>query len=83
LLTDHHRGIEVACRTLLDRTYADDPRQLIEQYRAFEGAILDHFVAEEEIILPAYAESAPADARAILDDHVGLRRQLFQVGVDV
>lgn len=83
LLADHHREIEIACRALLERTYADDPPQLIAQYRSFESAILDHLAAEEEIILPAFAEAAPVEARAILDDHAVLRRQLFQIGVDV
>lgn len=83
LLADHHREIEVACREMLACTYADDPLQLIEQYRVFERAILDHLGAEEEMILPAYAEAAPADARALRDDHAALRQQLFQLGVEV
>lgn len=83
LLADHHHAIEVACHALLSRTYAGDPRALIAQYRAFESAVLDHLAAEEALILPAYAESAPADARAIRNDHAWLRQKLFQVGIEV
>jgi Hemerythrin HHE cation binding domain len=83
LLADHHREIEAACRALLACTYADDPFQLIAQYRAFEHAVLDHLAAEEEVILPGYAEAAPAGARAIRADHAALRQQLLAVGVEV
>lgn len=83
LLTDHHREIEDACRALLARAYADDSATLIQQYRAFEHAILDHLMAEEELILPRYAEAAPLDARALLVEHAILRRLLLQVGVEV
>jgi len=83
LLTEHHREIEVTCQALLSRAYADEPAELIDQYRAFERAILDHLAAEEEMMLPMYAEAAAGEARALVDDHAALRRQLFQVGVEV
>ena len=83
LLADHHRAIEDACRALLACTYGDDSLQLIAQYRTFEHAMLEHLAAEEEDILPAYEAAAPADARAIRDDHAALRQQLFRIGVEV
>lgn len=82
LLADHHRAIDIVCRDLLDRTYADDPLRMIEQYRTFERAILEHLVAEEELVVPAYARAAPFEARAILDDHAELRQRLFQVAIE-
>lgn len=83
LLAEHHREIEDACRALLARTYADDPRALIAEYRGFERAMLEHFAAEEEEILPGYAEHASQDARVVRDDHARLRQLLFRLGVDV
>ena len=83
LLADHHRELEGACRSLLEHTYADDPLQLILQYRRFERGLLEHMAAEEEIILPDYAAAAPAKARAIMHDHTELRRQLFLVAVEI
>ena len=82
-LADHHREIERACRTLLEHTYADDSRALVEQYRAFERAILDHLAAEEQAMIARYAESPPGEPRALLDEHTVIRRTLFQVALEV
>lgn len=83
LLADHHGEIDAACRALLVATYQDDPRALIEQYRRFERATLDHLAAEDELILPAYAEHDPADAGAIRDEHFAIRQLLYRVALDV
>ncbi len=83
LLADHHREIEGACLGLVAGTYADDPLELIKQYCCFERAMLDHLAAEEEQILPAYAEHAPADAQALRDDHAAIRQALYRIGLEV
>jgi len=83
LLAEHHRALDSACRALLGYTYQDDPRELIQQYRRFERATVDHLAAEEELILPAYADEAPDDAREIYDDHMRIRQLLFRIGVEV
>lgn len=68
---------------MLGTTYQGDPRELISQYRRFERSTLEHLAAEEELILPAYADEDPGDARALYDDHVQLRQLLFRIGVEV
>lgn len=83
LLVEHHRALETACQALLAQTYGDDPRDLIFHYRVFERSMLEHLAAEEELLLPAYAEHAPDDAGAIRDDHAAIRQLLLRVGVDV
>ena len=83
VLLEHHRALETACEALLANTYGDDPRNLVFAYRSFERSMLEHLAAEDELILPAYAESAAADAQWIRDDHVAIRELLFQIGVDV
>ena len=83
LLAEHHRELERACQALLAHTYGDDPRELALQYRSFERSTLDHLAAEEELILPAYADHAPEDARAIRDEHAAIRQLLFRVGIEV
>ena len=83
LLAEHHRATEQACTALLARTYADDPHELVAQYRAFEHALLEHLAAEEELILPAYAQHDPADAQAIRDDHEAIRKALNRLGIEV
>lgn len=83
LMTEHHREVETACCSLLGCTYADDPKVLLETYRRFEQEILEHLRAEEELLLPGYAEFAPHDARKLREEHDELRRALFRIGVDV
>jgi hypothetical protein len=83
LLVEHHRALETACQALLAQTYGDDPRELIFHYRTFERATLEHLAAEEDLLLPAYAERAPDDAGAIRGDHAAIRQLLFRVGIDV
>jgi hemerythrin-like domain-containing protein len=83
LLAEHHREIENACMALLGRTYADEPRALVAQYRTFERAITEHLEAEEHLILPAYALDAPDDAQALRSDHDTIRLALTRVGIEV
>lgn len=80
---EHHRALETACQALLAQTYSDDPRELVLHYRLFERSMLEHLAAEDDLILPAYAEYAGADARSIRDEHVAIRELLFRVCVDV
>lgn len=83
LLTAHHRATEDACTALLACTYTDDPLELVGHYRSFEHALRDHVAAEEELILPAYEEHAPADAQAIRDNHAAIRKALDRIGIEV
>lgn len=83
LFPDHHCQIEAACDALRASAVTDDPRDVTTCYRSLERAVLEHLRAEEDSILPAYAEHAPADAESIHAAHDELRRQLFRIGVDV
>lgn len=83
LLVEHHRALETACQALLAHTYGDDPRELVFNYRDFERSTLEHIAAEDDLLLPAYAEHAPDDARSLRDDHVAIRQLLFRIGIDV
>ena len=65
LLADHHRELEAVYRAILAATYADDARDLVFAYRAFEEGVLEHLEAEEREILPAYGRAAPDDAEVI------------------
>lgn len=83
LLVEHHRTLETACQALLTHTYGDDPRELVFHYRAFERSTIEHLAAEDELLLPAYAEHAAEEARSLRDDHVAIRKLLFRIGIDV
>jgi hypothetical protein len=83
LLPDHHRRLRALTRELMSAAYADDPRALCERWVELETELLDHMAAEEDIVLPAYADHAPDDARAILADHVRLRDLTLALGVAI
>ena len=50
LLGDHHRRIEKTYQAIMSSTYADDSRELVDEFRRFETAILEHIAAEEETL---------------------------------
>jgi hypothetical protein len=83
LLPDHHRHLEAKCRELLGWAYTDDPRQLAAAWCELEAEIHDHLAAEEQVMLPCYAEHAPSDARRILDDHARIRELLTPMGIEI
>ncbi len=83
LLAAHHADVERVCLGLLADTLADDPRGLIECWRWFERAVLEHMAAEEELILPGYAVADPRDACAVVDDHARLRVLMAALGLEV
>lgn len=83
LFADHHEKIEQACEALRASIYTDDSHELMMRFRSFEHAMLEHMAAEEEQILPAYAEDAPDEAAAVRATHDDLRRQLYRIGVEV
>lgn len=83
LLADHHHAVERACRSLLSTSYEDDPQRLVEIFRRFERALLGHFEAERDLLLPAFERVDPGAALAIREDHEALERQLFQLAIEV
>ena len=78
LSREHHVALELALRlkraTVLD---ADEVRGLVTGFWDDEGR--DHFRAEEDILLPAFARHAPADdpdVVRVLAEHEELRRRM-------
>lgn len=83
LLPDHHRRLQACTRELMTAAYADDPRALCERWIELEAELLDHMAAEEEVILPAYAEHEPLDAAEILADHTRMRDLALSIGIAI
>jgi hypothetical protein len=81
-LSEHHEELEAACAALRTSAFAEDPLDVISRYRNLEHAVLEHVKIEEDLILPAYARHAPADAAVIRVAHEELRRQLYRLGID-
>lgn len=83
LFAEHHRSLHRAGEDLIARALEDDCFSLVVGYRAFEKQILEHMAAEEELVLPAYAEACPTEAAAIREAHEVLRRQMERTALDV
>jgi hypothetical protein len=83
LLADHHEAIEAGCRDIEIGIQCDDPLDLVQRYRAFEKAVLEHLAAEEDELLDAYATYDQSDAITIRERHADLRRQLDKIGIEV
>lgn len=77
LSREHHVALEVALR--LRRATAQDADAVRVAFLAFfEGEARDHFRAEEELLLPAFARhvaSDDPDVVRVLVEHVELRRR--------
>jgi hypothetical protein len=81
LSREHHAALEVALR--LRRATDADAAAVRERFlRFYETEAREHFRAEEEHLLPAFARHAPADDPDIvrvLVEHVELRRRAVDV----
>jgi len=83
LLPDHHHRIEVFLEDLRSAARVDDRSALHDAWDALENAVLSHISAEEEHILPPFAEVYPEEAEAIRVEHDEIRRLLDDLGVSV
>ena len=83
LLPDHHHHIEVCLEELRSAARVDDRSALHDAWDALENAVLGHMGAEEEHILPPFAEIYPEEAEAIRAEHDEIRRLLEDLGVSV
>ena len=83
LLRQHHHDVERACAELRRDTYGDDRLALIDAWRRFEMRMSSHMLAEEELMLAAYAKTAPDDAKAIRAEHERLRAALVPLAIEV
>jgi iron-sulfur cluster repair protein YtfE (RIC family) len=77
----HHHGLHVALllRRATTASAAETRRAFLEFWR-MEGR--QHFRAEEDVLLPAYARHRPVDNPAVarvLTEHVDLRRRAAEV----
>jgi hypothetical protein len=83
LFAEHHLSLRRAGEDLMARGYEDDCHELVAQYRIFEAQILEHMRAEEELVLPAYAQAWPEEAATIRAEHAALRKQLERTALDI
>ncbi len=83
LFAEHHRSLHRAGEDLMGRAHEDDRFSLVAEYRTFEHQILEHMRAEEDVILPAFAEVDPVEAAAIREGHDAIRKQLEQTALEV
>lgn len=83
LLDQHHREIEDACLAILSAGFADEPRDLARVWGDVEHKLLDHMMAEEQFLLPAYQRVDPENAQDLRDQHARLRERAYEIGVAI
>ena len=81
LSREHHVALEVSLR--LRKATASDADEVRARFlRFYEDEAREHFSAEEEFLLPAFARHVPpddADVVRVLVEHVELRRRAADV----
>jgi hypothetical protein len=82
LFAEHHRSLRRAAEDLMARAHEDDCLSLVTEFRAFEKQVLEHMRAEEDIMLPGYADACPEEAQAIRRAHETIRKQLERTALD-
>lgn len=82
LLPDHHRRLDAQCHALVARADAGE-HELGPAWRRFEAELLEHFAAEEQHVLPSYAQHAPEDAGRLRDEHARIRALIAPIGLDI
>jgi polyisoprenoid-binding protein YceI len=83
VLSQDHERLERQFQSIVAEASSDDPIELREAWRAFEGEVLRHFEDEEVHILPAFAHQRPIDAQILLAEHERIRASLIRLGVDL
>jgi hemerythrin len=83
LLPDHHRRLEKYLDELKAAEHDEDRSRLRQAWAKLEDELCAHFAAEEEYLLPPYAEAHPEDAASIRAEHAEMRRLLGELGVSV
>lgn len=83
LRPDHHDRIEACLEELRSAARVDDRSALHDAWDALENAVLGHIGAEEELILPPFADIYPEEAEAIRAEHDEIRGLLEDLAVSV
>jgi outer membrane lipoprotein SlyB len=82
LLRADHDKLEKLAATILESIVAGDRSEVGGTMEVMQSAVTAHLAEEERELLPAYAEHAPQDAQAILDDHAAIRAALAEFDME-
>jgi hypothetical protein len=80
LLDDHHR-IDVLGSRVTTCVNADDQHGALEEWRAFERALLAHMDGEEMYLLPRFAEVDTSAAGRLREEHAVIRAELGAIAM--
>jgi hypothetical protein len=80
LLRDHYRIEELAQRVAAC-VDADDPHGALEEWRAFEPAMLSHMDVEEMHVLPRLEALDAVEAARLREEHASIRAELGEIGL--
>jgi hypothetical protein len=82
LARDHQR-LDALFERLLAAFHADARGELAPLWAEFDSRLRAHLALEEEHILPEFARMDPAEARALADEHVQIRKRLSELDIAV
>jgi hemerythrin superfamily protein len=81
VLEEDHRHIDALLERLVVQVRADDRTGALKAWQRVETATLAHLDAEEMFLFPTLAESEPAEAKRLLEEHAGIRASLGELGL--
>jgi hemerythrin-like domain-containing protein len=82
-LIEEHQRIEEAIHRLLDHVGAAEGPRRLAAWDDFEALLNAHMDAEEEHLLPPFAEHDPARAQKIAEEHTQIRAWLGAIDMEI
>jgi len=80
----HHRQIEASFEALRTQMRIEDDLPALRAcWDRFERQLDEHMCAEEQYLLPRFADEHPKEAQALRQEHDNLRRIVAELGVSV
>jgi hemerythrin len=83
LLSRDHERLEALLEPLLAAFHADARAEICPLWTEFDSRLRAHFALEEEHILPEFARVDAAEARAITEEHMHIRKLLSELDIAV
>jgi hypothetical protein len=83
LLLAHHTDLDAQLEQLIYEARRGDWPIISQCFSRLANDLSSHMADEEKCMIAEFARSHPTEARAILDEHVEIRKLLDNVGVGI
>jgi hemerythrin-like domain-containing protein len=82
-LAKDHEELGALLRRLAEDVDAPCPGELETTWAVFEGRLIRHLEAEEQLLLPLIEASNPDEVRRIREEHAHIRSAIAELGVAI